>query len=97
MVAGGAVGFAFALHEAIDSWKTMIKNNHVTEASQSMRDTANALDQMCRTLRNQVDDIKQGMAQRQREHEEKLEKERMENERLENVRLENVRLENMRL
>ncbi|XP_033973272.1 uncharacterized protein LOC117472210 [Trematomus bernacchii] len=64
----------------LHNWKEMIKNNHVTEASQSMRDTADALDQMCRTLRTQFDDMKTMMANRQREHQERLKKERQEKE-----------------
>lgn len=55
---GGAVGLAFALSEAIDNWKDMIEKNHVTEASQSLRDTADAILEMTRTLRKQLDDIK---------------------------------------
>ncbi|KAK5856872.1 hypothetical protein PBY51_008436 [Eleginops maclovinus] len=58
MVVGGAVGLAFSLPEAIDSWKEMIEKNHVTEASQSMRDIADAMDKMCQTLRNQFDEMK---------------------------------------
>ncbi|XP_034080444.1 uncharacterized protein LOC117551621 [Gymnodraco acuticeps] len=97
MVVGGVVGLAFALDEAIDSWKKMIEKNHVTEASQSLRDTADALDQMSRTRRNQFDDIKTKMANRQREHEERLERERLEEERLERKRLKEERLERERL
>ncbi|XP_044188535.1 uncharacterized protein LOC122967786 [Thunnus albacares] len=44
MAVGGAVGLAFALSEAIDNWKDLIEKNHVTEASQSLRDTADAID-----------------------------------------------------
>ncbi|KAL7378775.1 hypothetical protein ABVT39_018566 [Epinephelus coioides] len=55
MVVGGAVGLGFALNEAIDSWREMIKNNHVTEASQSLRDTADAIVNMTQTLREQLD------------------------------------------
>lgn len=57
-VAGGAVGLAFALPEAIDNWKELIKNNHVTEASQSLRDTADALLKISRTLREQLNNMK---------------------------------------
>ncbi|XP_033991723.1 uncharacterized protein LOC117487175 [Trematomus bernacchii] len=53
----GVVGLAFALHDAIDSWKKMIKNNHATEASQSLRDTADSLDEICRMLMIQLEDI----------------------------------------
>ncbi|KAK0141755.1 hypothetical protein N1851_020579 [Merluccius polli] len=59
MVVGGAVGMAFALPEAIDNWKDQIKNNHVTEASQSLRDTADEILKMTRTLKRQFDNIKE--------------------------------------
>ncbi|XP_034721566.1 uncharacterized protein LOC117940359 [Etheostoma cragini] len=55
---GGAVGMAFALPEAIDNWTEQIKKNHVTEASQSLRDTAKAIRKMTRVLRDQFDDMK---------------------------------------
>ncbi|XP_041813707.1 uncharacterized protein LOC121621343 [Chelmon rostratus] len=89
MVAGGAVGLAFALPEAIDNWKELIKNNHVTEASQSLRDTADALLKISRTLREQLNNMKKmfdEMAKREREHEEKLsrEKEKKEEEKRRN-------------
>ncbi|XP_034091051.1 uncharacterized protein LOC117558771 isoform X2 [Gymnodraco acuticeps] len=71
----GVAGLAVALPKAIDSWKKMIENNHVTEASQSMRGAADDLDNMSRTLRNQFKDIKTMMANSQREHEERLKKE----------------------
>ncbi|XP_039667843.1 uncharacterized protein LOC120565851 [Perca fluviatilis] len=74
-VVGGAVGMAFALSEAIDSWKEQIKKNHVTEASQSLRDTADAILKMTQTLRGQFDNIKKmlvDIAKRQQEEEEKL-------------------------
>ncbi|KAM3623719.1 uncharacterized protein V6R79_014932 [Siganus canaliculatus] len=58
MAVGGAVGLVFTLPEAIDSWKEMIKNNHVTEASQSLRDTANDILRMTRKLKEQLDDIR---------------------------------------
>ncbi|XP_034566412.1 uncharacterized protein LOC117831716 [Notolabrus celidotus] len=59
MVAGGVIGLAFALPEAIDQWKEAVKNNHVTEASQSLRDTADDLQRISRTLRKQLDEIQQ--------------------------------------
>ncbi|XP_045897455.1 uncharacterized protein LOC123964633 isoform X1 [Micropterus dolomieu] len=71
-VVGGALGLAFALPEAIDNWTDLIKNNHVTEASQSLRDTADDLLKISRTLREQFDNIKEmfdQMATSQREHE----------------------------
>ncbi|XP_033967873.1 uncharacterized protein [Pseudochaenichthys georgianus] len=71
----GVAGLAVALPKVIDSWKKMIENNHVTEASQSMRGAADDLDKMSRTLRNQFKDIKTMMADSQREHEERLKKE----------------------
>ncbi|XP_070703871.1 uncharacterized protein [Pempheris klunzingeri] len=58
MVVGGAVGMAFALPEAIDSWKELIKNNNVTEASQSLRDTAEDILKIIRTLKQQLEDLK---------------------------------------
>lgn len=54
---GGAVGLVFALPEAIDNWKDLIKENHVTEASKSLRDTADAILEMTRTPREQLDDM----------------------------------------
>ncbi|XP_067426910.1 uncharacterized protein [Thunnus thynnus] len=78
MAVGGAVGLAFALSEAIDNWKDMIEKNHVTEASQSLRDTADAILEMTRTLRKQLDDMKrmlEEMEKQQREQEEQLRRE----------------------
>ncbi|XP_032364966.1 uncharacterized protein C53C9.2, partial [Etheostoma spectabile] len=71
---GGAVGMAFALPEAIDNWTELIKKNHVTEASQSLRDTAAAIRKMTRVLRGQFDDMKKmfdDIAEREKEREEK--------------------------
>ncbi|XP_034566414.1 uncharacterized protein LOC117831718 [Notolabrus celidotus] len=59
MAAGGVIGLAFELPEAIDQWKELISDNHVTEASQSLRDTAEDLMKICRTLRKQLDEIQQ--------------------------------------
>ncbi|XP_038566029.1 uncharacterized protein LOC119896608 [Micropterus salmoides] len=73
VVVGGAVGLGFALSEVIDNWTDLIKNNHVTEASQSLRDTADELLKISQTLREQFDNIKkmfEQMATGQREHEE---------------------------
>lgn len=50
-VVGGAVGMGFALYEAIDSWTDLIKNNNVTEAGQSLRDTAYDIRKICETLK----------------------------------------------
>nr|XP_029134549.1 uncharacterized protein LOC114920590 [Labrus bergylta] len=58
MAVGGAIGIAFELPEAINQWKDLIEKNHVTEASQSLRDTANDLKKISRTLRKQLDKIK---------------------------------------
>ncbi|CAB1439528.1 unnamed protein product [Pleuronectes platessa] len=55
---GGAIGMAFALNEAIDSWTDLIKNNNVTEASQSLRDTAKAIRKISKALRDQFKDMK---------------------------------------
>ncbi|KAF1380247.1 hypothetical protein PFLUV_G00184850 [Perca fluviatilis] len=74
-VVGGAVGMAFALPEAIDNWKDMIEKNHATEASQSLRDTADTILKMTQTLRGQFDDMKKmfdDLAKSQQQHEEKL-------------------------
>ncbi|XP_031162790.1 uncharacterized protein LOC116055131 [Sander lucioperca] len=73
-VVGGAVGMAFALSEAIDNWKDSIKKNHVTEASQSLRDTADAILKMTRTLRGQFDDMKKMFDDiaKSQQHEEEL-------------------------
>ncbi|TDH03587.1 hypothetical protein EPR50_G00165060 [Perca flavescens] len=68
-----------SLLEAIDNWKHMIKKNHVTEASQSLRDTADAILKMTQTLRGQFDDMKKmfdDLAKSQQEHEEKLSREK---------------------
>ncbi|XP_028456306.1 uncharacterized protein LOC114570262 [Perca flavescens] len=79
LVVGGAVGMGISLLEAIDNWKHMIKKNHVTEASQSLRDTADAILKMTQTLRGQFDDMKKmfdDLAKSQQEHEEKLSREK---------------------
>jgi len=48
----------FTLREAIDNWTDMIKKNHVTEASKSLRDKADEIKEVTQTLREQLDDIK---------------------------------------
>ncbi|KAM6965876.1 uncharacterized protein LKV04_018374 [Tautogolabrus adspersus] len=58
MAVGGVIGIAFELPEAINQWKDLIEKNHVTEASQSLRDTAEDLKKISRTLREQLDEIK---------------------------------------
>ena len=57
-VVGGAVGMGFALPEAIDNWKDLIEKNHETEASRSLRDTADDILKMCRTLKDQFDNMR---------------------------------------
>lgn len=54
MIVGGAAGLAFTLPEATANWKKLIEGNHVTEASQSLRDTAEALLETSGVLRNQL-------------------------------------------
>ncbi|XP_030266950.1 uncharacterized protein LOC115578228 [Sparus aurata] len=74
MVVGGAVGMGFALPEVIDSWKHMIENNHETEASRSIRDTADDILKNCSTVRSEFDNMRtalEEMDRRQREEEEK--------------------------
>ncbi|KAI3360242.1 hypothetical protein L3Q82_014557 [Scortum barcoo] len=61
MVVGGAVGLAFALPEAIDSWTDQIKNNHVTEASKSLKDTADTILKTLETLKKHFREIKYGV------------------------------------
>ncbi len=46
------------LPEMIDNWKKLIEENHVTEASQSLRDTAEDMLKMTGTLRKQLENIK---------------------------------------
>ncbi|KAJ3600807.1 hypothetical protein NHX12_031782 [Muraenolepis orangiensis] len=50
----GAVGMVFALTESIDNWKEMVKKKHVTEDSQSLRDSAEKIEQFCKELRNEL-------------------------------------------
>ncbi|XP_071395949.1 uncharacterized protein [Centroberyx affinis] len=72
MVVGGAVGLAFALPEAIDNWKEMVKENHVTEASQSLRKTADDILNASQKLKEELDNIKrifEELAQRQQSKE----------------------------
>ncbi|KAA8587328.1 hypothetical protein FQN60_016190, partial [Etheostoma spectabile] len=79
-VVGGAVGMSFALHEFINNWKELIAKNHVTEASQSLRDTADAILQMTRILRGQFHDVKRTL--KRQEEEETLKKKQVEEEKL---------------
>ncbi|KAJ3600806.1 hypothetical protein NHX12_031781, partial [Muraenolepis orangiensis] len=59
----GAVGMVFALTESIDNWKEMVKKKHVTEASQSLRDSAEKIEQFCKELRNELKIIEQAIEQ----------------------------------
>ncbi|XP_067426912.1 uncharacterized protein [Thunnus thynnus] len=73
LAVGGAVGMVFALSHVIED---MIEKNHVTEASQSLRNTADAILEMNRTLRKQLDDIKRMLEEMEkREQEEQLRRE----------------------
>ncbi|XP_076607632.1 uncharacterized protein LOC143333471 [Chaetodon auriga] len=80
MVVGGAVGLAFALPEAIENWKDQIEKNHVTEASQSLRNTADALLKITCNLREQLNNMKKmfdEVAKREQEEEERLSREKV--------------------
>ncbi|XP_041673419.1 uncharacterized protein LOC121529548 [Cheilinus undulatus] len=59
MVAGGVIGLAFSLPDAIDHWKDLVKGNNETAASKSLRDTADDFEKINRTLMKQLDDAKQ--------------------------------------
>ncbi|XP_035006949.1 uncharacterized protein LOC118104010 [Hippoglossus stenolepis] len=73
MLVGGAIGMAFALPEAIDNWTDLIKNNNVTEASQSLRDTAKAIQKITQALKDQFKDMKR-MLEKMEEEQRKQEK-----------------------
>ena len=47
----------FALSESVANWMSLAMNNHVTEASQSLRTRAESIDQFCRKLRNNLERI----------------------------------------
>lgn len=47
---------AISLSEATDNWTDLIKNNHETEASKSMRDKADNLIKSTQTLREMFND-----------------------------------------
>ncbi|CAJ1075495.1 uncharacterized protein LOC114920590 [Xyrichtys novacula] len=66
MVVGGGVVFAFELSEATDKWKDMIQNNHETEASQSLKDTAADLLQSTEALKEDLDNINRLFTRRAR-------------------------------
>ncbi|KAE8278865.1 hypothetical protein D5F01_LYC22444 [Larimichthys crocea] len=89
VVVGGAVGLAFAFPEAVDNWKEAIKNNHVTEASQSLKDTADAILKMTRVLREQFDNMRKmlvDMAEQQEQERIEMARRQREQERIEMVR-----------
>ena len=44
----------FALTESIKSWNELVKKQHLTEASQSLRNAAEHIDQFCKNLRNNL-------------------------------------------
>ncbi|KAI7794742.1 hypothetical protein IRJ41_025971, partial [Triplophysa rosa] len=54
MVVGGLYLMKCALPEMIDNWTKMIKGNHVTEASQSLRDTADEIQNATWTQKEQI-------------------------------------------
>ncbi|XP_055086765.1 uncharacterized protein LOC117389423 isoform X2 [Periophthalmus magnuspinnatus] len=54
---GGVVGLAFSLPEAIDNWTEAIKNKHETQASKSLRDTAEKIDDTRRNLTDKLSQI----------------------------------------
>ncbi|KAE8278871.1 hypothetical protein D5F01_LYC22450 [Larimichthys crocea] len=89
MVVGGAVGLAFAFPEAVDNWKEAIKNNHVTKASQSLKDTADAILKMTRELREQFDNMRKmlvDVAEQQEQERIEMARRQREQERIEMVR-----------
>lgn len=47
-----------ALPEMIDNWKEMISGDHVTEASQSLRDTADGIQNTTQKMKEQIEKIK---------------------------------------
>ena len=54
----GVIGLGIALNEAIDDWTDLIKNNHLTEASQSLREAADDIRKVTQTLKKQLDEIR---------------------------------------
>ncbi|XP_008293029.1 uncharacterized protein LOC103366937 [Stegastes partitus] len=66
----GATGTARILQQATDTWTGMIKKNHVTEACQILRDTADTMQRITSTLRQQFDDIKRMLDQSARQQQE---------------------------
>ncbi|CAJ1075496.1 uncharacterized protein LOC114920590 [Xyrichtys novacula] len=66
MVVGGGFVFGFELAEATDKWKDMIQKNHVTQASQSLKDTADELLQITEALKEDLDNINRLFTRRAR-------------------------------
>ncbi|XP_048012239.1 uncharacterized protein LOC125245610 [Megalobrama amblycephala] len=58
MVVGGIGVMACELPEMIDNWTKMIKGNHVTKASKSLRDTADGIQNATQTMKEQIEKIK---------------------------------------
>lgn len=56
-VLGGVLGLAFSLPDAINNWEAQIKNNHVTDASQSLRHTSKAILEVVDDLQEKLDSI----------------------------------------
>ncbi|KAK2915767.1 hypothetical protein Q8A67_000141 [Cirrhinus molitorella] len=54
MVAGGVGVMLCALPEMIDNWTELINGNHVTEASQSLRDTVYAIREVIRIMKREL-------------------------------------------
>ncbi|XP_056257759.1 uncharacterized protein LOC130185356 [Seriola aureovittata] len=52
-----ALGMVFTLKEAIENWTDVIKKNHVTPASKSLREKADELREVTRTLKGQLNEI----------------------------------------
>ncbi|XP_048034785.1 uncharacterized protein LOC125260447 isoform X2 [Megalobrama amblycephala] len=72
-VAGGLCLMEYALPEMIDNWTKMIEGNHVTEASQSLRDTADRIQNATQTMKEQIKKTKkmlQVIEQKQQESQE---------------------------
>ncbi|XP_058628189.1 uncharacterized protein LOC131538365 isoform X2 [Onychostoma macrolepis] len=90
---GGLVGglgvqmMTRALPEMIDNWKEMIEGNHVTEASQSLRDTAYGIQETTRTLKEQIQKIKK-MLQEIEQEKQKLQEIEQEQQKLKKIKKE---------
>ncbi|XP_016531879.1 uncharacterized protein LOC103144922 [Poecilia formosa] len=57
----GAGPMAYFLPEAIDSWRDQIRNNHVTEASRSLRSRPDQILEITRKLRDQFNTIEESL------------------------------------